>query len=575
MHIDHEKFLELLVDASGIEKEKVEKQLNELQEEIKQAIADGEAYEIEGFGILSGLGNNTLFIPSKELEIEINFKYVGMEPIEIEGEVIEPKEEYVDPFEELQSVDSSEEGNRFTDLIEESEEEEKGKDDPLIFGVSLDNAETEEEAPGPDKWGIDAHKEDTGVDKLFSSLMGDQGESVTGDKIEPETESSEPEESEFKLEVPEEESGSSLDDELAQLMSDDSTGNEAAENDESIESVFESDFEDPFLEDENEEAPEEESEETEAEPEPEPESDEEPEAISEPEPEPEVEPEPESEPKVEEESEAEAEEPTTSAVEEEEDDDFDDPFASIDDDDEEEDLDLSGLEEKEVIPVITNISSDLEKKEPEAVKEKKPKKAKSSGSQSASVWLWMILILFVLVGATVGLAYFSVINIPGITPQVATSQPIQQPVQVTPPAETPQTGEETRSPDQTSEEQTPPPVTTQQEQESVAEVPIQTNAAVPVDQSIYGLMGVTSTVANDGYTIVIYSLSVEENALAKQRELSANGYRVLVTPINSSQYGTLWRVSLGQFETLVDAAIAGENLEGAFKDNYFIKKITN
>lgn len=570
MHIDHEKFLELLVDASGIEKEKVEKQLNELQEEIKQAIADGEAYEIEGFGILSGLGNNTLFIPSKELEIEINFKYVGMEPIEIEGEVIEPKEEFVDPFEELQSVDDSEKGNRFTDLIEESEEEEKGKDDPLIFGVSLDNAETEEEAPGPDKWGIDAHKEDTGVDKLFSSLMGDQDDPVAEDKTESETESNEPEESEFKLEASEEESGPSLDDELAQLMSDDSSGDEAAESDESIESVFESDFEDPFQEDDNEEAPEEEPEETEAEPEP----DEEPETIleTEPEPEPEVEPEPESEPEVEEESEVEE---SAASSAEEDDDDFDDPFASIDDDDEEEDLDLSGLEEKEVIPVITNISSDLEKKEPEAIKEKKPKKAKSSGSQSASVWLWMILILFVLVGATVGLAYFSVINIPGITPQVATSQPIQQPVQATPPVETPQAEEETPSPDQTNEEQTPPPVTTQQEQEQVAEVPIQTNAAVPVDQSMYGLMGVTSVAANDGYTIVIYSLSVEENALAKQRELSANGYRVLVTPVNSSQYGTLWRVSLGQFETLVDAAIAGETLEGPFKDNYFIKKITN
>lgn len=566
MHIDHEKFLELLVDASGIEKEKVEKQLNELQEEIKQAIADGEAYEIEGFGILSGLGNNTLFIPSKELEIEINFKYVGMEPIEIEGEVIEPKEEYVDPFEELQSVDDSKEGNRFTDLIEESEEEEKSKDDPLIFGVSLDNAETEEEAPGPDKWGIDAHKEDTGVDKLFSSLMGDQDEPASEEKTESEPESSEPEESEFKLEAPEEESGSSLDDELAQLMSDDSPGNEAVENDESIESVFESDFEDPFQEDDNEEASDEEPEETEAEPE----AEEEPEPESETEPEPE--PEPESEQEVKEE--AEIEEPAASSAEEDDDEDFDDPFASIDDD-EEEDLDLSGLEEKEVIPVITNISSDLEKKEPEAVKEKKPKKAKSSGSQSASVWLWMILILFVLVGATVGLAYFSVINIPGITPQVATSQPIQQPVQATPPVETPQAEEETTSPTETSEEQTPPPVTTQQEQESVAEVPIQTNAAVPVDQSIYGLMGVTSAVANDGYTIVIYSLSVEENALAKQRELSANGYRVLVTPISSSQYGTLWRVSLGQFETLVDAAIAGENLEGPFKDNYFIKKITN
>lgn len=565
MHIDHQKFLELLVDASGIEKEKVEKHLNELQEEVNQAVADGEAYEIEGFGILSGLGNNTLFIPSKELEIEINFKYVGMEPIEVEGAIIEPKEEFVDPFEELQTVDDKEEkGNRFTDLIEDTEEDEKS-DDPLIFGVSLEN--TEAEAPGPDKWGIDAHKEDTGVNKLFSSLMGDQDEPIIEEDPVSEAESSEPEETEFTLEAPEEESDSSLDDELAQLMSDDNTVEGATENEESIESVFESDFEDPFQEEDSEEA--------EAVTDDEPEVETEPEL--EPEPEPEPESEAESEPEVENEPEDESEvEELETTFSEEEDDDFDDPFASIDDDDdEEEEIDLSELKEEEIIPVITNISSDLEKKEPEAKKEKKPKKTKSTGSQSASIWLWMVLILFVLVGATVGLAYFSIINIPGITPQIATSQPVQQPVQVVPPAETPQAEAEVASPDEVSKEQTPPPVNTQPEQEQVTEVPLQTNAAVPVDQSIYGLMGIASAAANDGYTIVIYSLSVEENALAKQRELSGNGYRALVTPINSSQYGTLWRVSLGQFETLVDAAIAGEDLEDPFKDNYFIKKITN
>lgn len=572
MHIDHQKFLELLVDASGIEKEKVEKHLNELQEEVNQAVADGEAYEIEGFGILSGLGNNTLFIPSKELEIEINFKYVGMEPIEVEGAIIESKEEFVDPFEELQTVDDKEEkGNRFTDLIEDTEEDEKS-DDPLIFGVSLEN--TEAEAPGPDKWGIDAHKEDTGVNKLFSSLMGDQDEPITEEDPVSEAESSEPEETEFTLEAPEEESDSSLDDELAQLMSDDNTVEGATENEESIESVFESDFEDPFQEEDSEEAVEEEErEEAEAVTDDEPEVETEPELEPEPEPEAEAEPEPEVENEPEDEPEVEELETTFS---EEEDDDFDDPFASIDDDDdEEEEIDLSELKEEEIIPVITNISSDLEKKEPEAKKEKKPKKTKSTGSQSASIWLWMVLILFVLVGATVGLAYFSIINIPGITPQIATSQPVQQPVQVVPPAETPQAEAEVASPDEVSEEQTPPPVNTQPEQEQVTEVPLQTNAAVPVDQSIYGLMGIASAAANDGYTIVIYSLSVEENALAKQRELSGNGYRALVTPINSSQYGTLWRVSLGQFETLVDAAIAGEDLEDPFKDNYFIKKITN
>ncbi|HAW78255.1 MAG TPA: hypothetical protein DCX27_00070, partial [Balneola sp.] len=82
MLIDNEKFIALLSDNSGIEKEKVEKYLEELISEMKTSFDEGEGYEVEGFGIFSKLGSNILFIPSEELETEINYKYVGMEPIE-------------------------------------------------------------------------------------------------------------------------------------------------------------------------------------------------------------------------------------------------------------------------------------------------------------------------------------------------------------------------------------------------------------------------------------------------------------------------------------------------------------
>lgn len=85
--------------------------------------------------------------------------------------------------------------------------------------------------------------------------------------------------------------------------------------------------------------------------------------------------------------------------------------------------------------------------------------------------------------------------------------------------------------------------------------------------------GVPVSAANDGYTIVIYSLSKESNAEARQNELSEEGYRVLVATVPSQQYGTLYRVSLGQFRTMRDAAIAAEELEPPFSENYFITKI--
>src|SRR5690554_3432931 len=90
MHIDHAKLVELISEASGIEPENVEKQLSELIQEIQNALKEGDAYEVEGFGIFSGLGNNIIFIPSDELSTEINYKYVGMEPIELDTPAPEP-----------------------------------------------------------------------------------------------------------------------------------------------------------------------------------------------------------------------------------------------------------------------------------------------------------------------------------------------------------------------------------------------------------------------------------------------------------------------------------------------------
>lgn len=105
MHIDHQQLLDLLAEASGLDAETTEKQLNELIADIKQSLSDDEAYEIEGFGIFSSLGNRIMFIPSKELETEINFKYVGMEPIELD----EPAPSFDDPFEGLDDESGAEE----------------------------------------------------------------------------------------------------------------------------------------------------------------------------------------------------------------------------------------------------------------------------------------------------------------------------------------------------------------------------------------------------------------------------------------------------------------------------------
>lgn len=85
MQIDYKKLVDLIVDASGLKIDNVEKQLVDLIDEIKQSLSEGNSFQIEEFGTFSNLDGNMIFIPSTKLETEINFKYVGMEPIDLDG----------------------------------------------------------------------------------------------------------------------------------------------------------------------------------------------------------------------------------------------------------------------------------------------------------------------------------------------------------------------------------------------------------------------------------------------------------------------------------------------------------
>jgi|AntRauTorcE11897_2_1112592.scaffolds.fasta_scaffold00131_30 hypothetical protein len=535
MHIDHSKLVDLLVETSGIEKEKVEAQLNDLVEEIMAAIEEGDAYEVDGFGVFSGIGNNVIFIPSDELSTEINYKYVGMEPIEMDDapaqEVSEAESEEEDtdidddPFAGLLDdvEDESEPAASFELDVPEEEteadpdtpsEEQDQLDEEGEAPFDLDEEEPEVEKPGPDKWGIDTYKDDS-AETMFSGLLGKQEEQEAK-----EDESAEDDHFDALFEQEEEEpkkETSFLDDLLAE-----------EERDEEIE--------EPAILDK-----------------------------------------------------IDASEPGDTEEDEE---DFDDPFKTLageDDEDELPDLNSSKEEEQEeeIIPVIKNLSSETkkQKKEKESkVKEKesdkesdaKPKKVKKTTSdpKSQPVMLWVLLIIIILGGGTYGLGYYGIVNIPGITPEpqmASTSNQAQAtPPETTQPEATPQEQQQTPvQPEQTQE--TPQETAAEQEQEPESEV--RANEEAPADQPRYGMSGVPVSAANNGYTIVIYSLSRENNAEAKRIELSDEGYRVLIASVPSQQYGTLWRVSLGQFRTMRDAALAAEDLGRPFSENYFITKI--
>ncbi len=573
MHIEHNQFLELVAEAAGLDADKTEQQLAELIAEIKQSLKEDEAYEIEGFGIFSSLGNRVMFIPSKELETEVNFKYVGMEPIELD----EPTPTEENPFSDLDSDDSSKSSDsRFAGLIDED------ISDPLLEPG---------ENPGPEAWGVESHKEDKSADRLFASLMGQDYEEPLEEKEGIDTSDATEEEdfSNIFEDSDSDESSIDLGSEVAAFMTDEGA-TEEENTDDLLDQIFAEDEEDEIF-DIGDAQDELESDLTDSSLEI---SDEEQESAPIHEMDTPVLETPESDQDNSDEQEDEFEQALEGKdfLDELEDGDvpeleseetFDDPFMDMDESEIDESvLRMEEFDDTEIIPVIKNITSDVPedgkkakkeeaKKEKEKKKKEKPKK-EPKDKAPAPAWLWIVLLLVIVGGSVVGLGYFSILNIPFITPQ--TSSNVTPP----PPAQNSTTQQEA-PPQEVTSTQPNEQQTTDQEQalgEAVQESQTQAqivNNQVSASADKYGLTGSLSADGNDGYTIILYTLSNQQNAINERQKLLNAGYRGFLTPVASERYGTLFRVSVGQFGTLFDAAVAAEEIEDLLPENYIIKKI--
>ena len=111
--------------------------------------------------------------------------------------------------------------------------------------------------------------------------------------------------------------------------------------------------------------------------------------------------------------------------------------------------------------------------------------------------------------------------------------------------------------------------------DSVVSAPIMAKnvAEIPADQPRYGLVGEVDTRANDGYTLVLFSLSNRQSAMEKYELYRSAGYRSLLSPVNSSRFGLMWRVSIGQFSTVEQALEVAKELPKEIIEDYFITKI--
>lgn len=562
MHLDHKKLTELLVEATGLAESTVEKNISELVDEIKQAIADGDAYELVGFGIFSGIGENINFIPSEELSTEINYKYVGMEPIEM------------DSPSRSASEDSS-----------ESDDEPAFEDDTLaeIMGGSADVEEEDKTEPKQEETAEAEFETESSeeFDDPFSGIFDSEEESESmadaeADEDDADDEITDDEAEEIQADVEEDLPEKSLDEEEESILDEIISAEEKEEGepeeekpgpekwgidtyrDDEDENRFSGLLGDEVYDDEMA------GEETE---------DNEP-----------------AEDKLsilldEDASSEEEPEPETSGAEE----DFDDPFAGFGTEQEEFSEASAEAEEpqdEKIVPVL-NVSSASGGKDSTAATGIRTRTRSRREKQNSPILLWILLGIIFLGGATYALGYFGVLDIPGIkgkdyNMQTAATSPASQNTEETaePEVSEPQPQQEEAIADVPNEEETETEPTAEnaenevaQEQQNEPAVTENAQSAAPAGQPAYGMMGTPVAAANDGYTIVIYSLSNQQGAENVKQQLLNEGYRALVFPLPHAQYGTLYRVSLGQFETLRDAAIASEDLAQPYSESYFITKI--
>ncbi len=113
-------------------------------------------------------------------------------------------------------------------------------------------------------------------------------------------------------------------------------------------------------------------------------------------------------------------------------------------------------------------------------------------------------------------------------------------------------------------------------EEETAEM--ETEEAVPVVEeeteiAPYGLHGESRQIDGTYYSIVLHALGSEARAEQLRLVLEDEGYRVVVAPIEHEEHGRLWRVGVGQFQTISAAMQAAEELPEDFRENHFIGRI--
>ncbi|MDX1590508.1 MAG: SPOR domain-containing protein [Balneolaceae bacterium] len=529
MKIDKKKLIQLLVEKTGMDEGEVEDQLQQLIDRIIDAAERGKALEIKEFGLFYfDEDGNLKFDPSKELSTEINFKYAGMEPVELKpprGAAEMKESEGDEGASDLASGDDTDDESDIEQPVTKTRTAEEEEDLSAIFGFDEDDDKGEETEEESDE---------------FELPWGDQ----SGEE-EPRKQAHSESKSEDDDEYDDEEAPEREEDPFAGLLGDASSKMSATER------GFSGDEEKPGHplisgsgSESGSEKPKSPAQKKEKKPS---------------KPKQESEPAPKSKPA-----------PAPAAASE-----------------------TGSNPEKAASTTPPKKEGTQKKPEPAkpaaAATPRRTTPGYPGRQQSKRKDPIVIVIGIVLVFIIVAAAF---LVIPGMLGDSETES--QSPASTTTPSEV--TEQPAMDEAMNMEEQMPvnsaedesgssgEPVSESETQEDLPPPEPETEVAVtdnvtadPVAEELeadngYGLRGELSEEANDGYSIVLHSLRQEANAESIAADLDAEGYRVLVTrrTVNGQN---VWRVSVGQFETIANAQEAALTLPSPYNSNNFIQRI--
>jgi nucleoid DNA-binding protein/cell division septation protein DedD len=148
MTINRDKLITLLTDQTGMSRQEVEQQLDELTSRILEAAKRGKALEIKGFGLFYFDEDGELtFRAADKLDSEINFSHAGMEPVELEpSKTADASPSADEQAGEVTDEDASKDTE--TDEIGETADQDDKADE--IFGIGETLTKKDEESDMPD-----------------------------------------------------------------------------------------------------------------------------------------------------------------------------------------------------------------------------------------------------------------------------------------------------------------------------------------------------------------------------------------------------------------------------------------